>query len=150
MSEWLWRAADAARRSNRVIRALALALWFVAAPARADDWWGHDKALHFSVSIALGASGYGASSALLKPRWARAAVGGAFAIGVGGAKELWDIKHGDPSWRDFSWDIAGSAVGVGVAYLIDLALAHARHGASRSPLEANRAVGGLVGPRQVP
>jgi putative lipoprotein len=105
-----------------VIRSFALLLVLcLASPARADDWWGRDKGLHFGISIALGAGGYAGSSLLVQPRWARAAIGGGFAIGVGGAKELWDIRHGDPSWRDFTWDVAGSAVGVTVAYLLDLA-----------------------------
>ncbi|MET0283292.1 MAG: hypothetical protein ABW352_02440 [Polyangiales bacterium] len=93
----------------------------LAKPARADAWWGRDKSLHFGISIALGAGGYAGSALLLRPRWQRALLGGAFAIGVGGAKELWDIRHGDPSWKDFTWDVAGSASGVAVAYLLDLA-----------------------------
>lgn len=76
--------------------------------------------------MTLGAGGYGGASLLVEPRWARAALGGGFAIGVGGAKELWDLRHGDPSWRDFTWDVIGSAAGVTVAYLLDLALSAAR------------------------
>jgi putative lipoprotein len=93
----------------------------LAVPARADDGWGRDKSLHFGISVALGAGGYGGSALLVQPRWQRALLGGGFAIGVGGAKELWDIRHGDPSWKDFTWDVAGAAVGVTVAYLLDLA-----------------------------
>jgi putative lipoprotein len=98
----------------------------LASPARADEWWGRDKSLHFGVSIALGASGYGGASLVTRPRWARAAIGGGFALSVGATKELWDIQHGDPSWRDFTWDVAGSAVGVAVAYVLDLTLSRPR------------------------
>lgn len=90
-----------------------------------DPWLARDKAQHFGVSIALGASGYGGAAMVVKPRWQRALIGGAFAISVGGAKELYDLAgHGDPSWRDFTWDLVGSAVGVGLGYLIDLTVAH--------------------------
>ncbi len=103
-------------------------------PARADDGWGRDKSLHFGISIALGAGGYGGASLLVKPRWARALLGGGLAIGVGGAKELWDIRHGDPSWKDFTWDVIGSAAGVTVAYLLDLTLSTPRPVSQPRPL----------------
>ncbi|HEX5660247.1 MAG TPA: hypothetical protein VFX59_23795 [Polyangiales bacterium] len=110
-----------------MLRPLSLFLVLcLAAPAHADDWWGRDKSLHFGISIVLGAGGYAGSAPLVRPRWARAAIGGGFAVGVGGAKELWDIRHGDPSWRDFTWDVAGSAVGVTVSSLLDLALTSPR------------------------
>lgn len=133
------------RWSPRVLVVLVLALLFLSASsARAHDddpWLARDKALHFSVSLALGAGGYGASSLLLEPRWQRALAGGAFALTVGGAKELYDLSgRGDPSWRDFTWDVLGSAVGVGVGYLVDLTVqrlrgskrARANQGSARS------------------
>jgi uncharacterized protein YfiM (DUF2279 family) len=114
-----------------VLLVLAWLVWLhaPAAEARDDDpWLGHDKVLHFSVSVALGAGGYGAAALLVEPRWQRAAIGGSLALAVGGAKELYDLSYrGDPSWRDFTWDVLGSAVGVGVGYLIDRALAHLLH-----------------------
>jgi putative lipoprotein len=118
------------RPSTRAVALALLALFLCqqARPARAQDddpWLGHDKVLHFSVSIALGAGGYGGAALLVKPRWQRALLGGAVAVSVGGAKELYDLAgHGDPSWRDFTWDLAGSAVGVGLGYLIDLTVSH--------------------------
>jgi putative lipoprotein len=118
------------RPSTRAV-ALSLCALFLSLqslPARAQDddpWLGHDKMLHFGVSSALGAGGYGGAALLVKPRWQRALIGGALALSVGGAKELWDLAaHGDPSWRDFTWDVAGSAVGVGVGYLIDLTVSY--------------------------
>jgi putative lipoprotein len=123
----------------------ALFLSLQALPARAQDddpWLGHDKMAHFGVSIALGAGGYGGATLLVKPRWQRALIGGAVALSVGGAKELWDLAgHGDPSWRDFTWDLAGSTVGVALGYLIDLTVSHvqarrrARHTLSARSLQ---------------
>ena len=88
--------------------------------ARADDWLGRDKALHFSISLALGAGGYGASSWVLPRPWQRAVAGASFSLALGGAKELYDYAgHGDPSWRDFTWDLGGTLTGVALAYAID-------------------------------
>lgn len=112
---------------------VSLALLFASAFTRVarahddDPWLARDKTLHFSVSVALGAGGYGAASLLLEPRWQRALAGGAFALSIGGAKELYDLSgRGDPSGRDFTWDVLGGAVGVGVGYLIDLTLQRLR------------------------
>jgi len=103
---------------------LALACLALGHPARAadpDPWWGEDKALHFTVSIGLGAGGYAGSAVWLTERWQRAVAGAGFSLALGGGKELYDLAgHGDASWRDFTWDIAGTAVGVGLAYLVDL------------------------------
>jgi putative lipoprotein len=44
------------------------------------------------------------------------------AILVGAGKEGWDaMGHGDPSWKDFTWDVAGALVGVGLSLLVDAA-----------------------------
>ncbi len=106
--------------------ALLLACLVFGRPARAaepDPWWGTDKALHFTVSIGLGAGGYAASAVWLTERWQRAAAGAGFSLALGAGKELYDLGgHGDASWRDFTWDVAGTAVGVGLAYLLDLVL----------------------------
>jgi putative lipoprotein len=111
---------------HTVVLALALVCLALGRPARAaepDPWWGKDKALHFSLSIGLGSGGYAGSALLAPERWQRAAAGAGFSLTLGAGKELFDLAgHGDPSWRDFSWDVAGTALGVGVAYLLDLAL----------------------------
>lgn len=120
-------------RGSISVRAVGLALAFTlglglatASPrvARADDWTGTDKVLHFGVSAGIAGGAYGVSSLALEDRWARAAVGGGSAILVGAGKELYDLAgHGDPSWKDFAWDVLGALLGVGVAFSIDLALA---------------------------
>jgi putative lipoprotein len=101
--------------------ALALAMLPRAAAASdADPWFGPDKALHFGVSLGLAAGGYAAASPWLEKRTERALVGGAFSLTLGAGKELWDLAgHGDPSWRDFTWDVIGTAAGLAVAVGID-------------------------------
>ena len=110
-----------------IVGALALlAILLAAAPAQAaqeDPWWGQDKALHFGVSAGLGAGGYGLSSLVLEPRWQRATAGAGFSLSLGIGKEVYDAAYGgDPSWKDLTWDVIGTAVGVGVALLIDVAI----------------------------
>lgn len=95
-----------------------------AAASESDPWFGPDKALHFGVSVGLAAGGYGVSSLVLERPWQRALAGGSFSLALGAGKELYDLSgHGDPSWRDFTWDVAGTAVGLGIALLVDAALA---------------------------
>lgn len=101
--------------------ALLLSWQLLSGPARADEWWGPDKALHFGVSAGLGAGGYAASSLIWDEPWQRALAGATLALSAGVAKELWDASgHGDPSWKDLCWDGLGAAVGVGLATGIDL------------------------------
>ena len=86
----------------------------------ADRWWGEDKALHFGLSAGLAAGGYGAASLFLDERWQRAAVGAGFALSLGAAKEVHDASSGgDASAKDLTWDVAGTAVGIGLALLVD-------------------------------
>src|SRR5688572_811461 len=114
-------------RARSVCSILLLSAVFFTCPAAhadpADRWWGRDKALHFGVSAGLGAAGYGASSLFLERRAERAAAGAVFSLTLGAGKELYDLSgDGDASWKDFTWDVAGTAVGVGIALLVDLAL----------------------------
>ena len=94
-----------------------------AAPAHADDadpWLGADKALHFAASASIAAAGYAGAALVTESRPARVATGGTLAIGAGVAKELWDATgHGDPSWRDLTWDVAGTVTGLLVAGAVD-------------------------------
>jgi putative lipoprotein len=109
-----------------------------AAASDPDPWFGPDKALHFGVSAALAAGGYAASSAWLDTRGERALAGGAFSLSLGAGKELWDLSgHGDPSWRDFTWDVIGTAAGLALAVAVDSL-------ASSKPASAAASAQGLV------
>ena len=106
-------------------------------PARApppdpDPWFGPDKALHFTLSTMIAGGGYGLSTLFTDRIAARLAFGAGLGITVGAGKELLDLTGlGDPSWRDFAWDVFGTAVGVGIAVTIDVA--------TRSPVAARPA-----------
>jgi putative lipoprotein len=112
-------------------RAAAFALLVGAlepAPARAgapdpDPWFGHDKLLHFEASAAIAAAGYGGAAIFTDDVRLRLLAGGALGIAAGAGKELWDrAGHGDASWRDFTWDVIGTATGLAVAAAIDWAV----------------------------
>jgi putative lipoprotein len=93
------------------------------ATARADSWWAADKALHFAASAGIGAAGYGLASLHWREPWERALVGASLSLSAGIAKELWDLSgHGDPSWKDLTWDAVGTGVGVGLAVGVDVLL----------------------------
>lgn len=111
----------------------ALGLLCSAAPARAEDaWWAKDKAYHFGISAGIGATGYALSSLVFDNRGARAAAGAGLAVSAGVGKEIYDsLGYGDPSWKDLTWDLAGAAVGVGLALALDLALSSPKRDAGR-------------------
>ena len=89
-----------------------------------DPWFGPDKTLHFAVSAGIAGAGYGVTTALTDERWKAFAVGGGAAVTLGALKEAYDATgHGDPSWKDFAWDVAGTVVGLAVAWGVD-ALVH--------------------------
>lgn len=106
--------------------AIAAAVAGFANTARAadpDPWFGPDKALHFGISAGLAGGGYALSSLVLERPWQRAVAGAGFSLTLGAGKELYDLSgHGDASWKDFTWDVAGTAVGVGIALLVDAAI----------------------------
>ena len=116
-----------------------LAFAFVTAPAAPaiaadpDPWLGSDKALHFTVAAGIAGVGYGVTTAFAEDRWKALAVGGGAAITAGALKEAFDATgSGDPSWKDFTWDLIGAAVGLAVAFGIDVAA----HGGKLPPLVA--------------
>lgn len=115
---------------------------------RADDpdpWFGRDKMLHFGASAVLAGGGYAAGTALFDARYEALLLGGGVALTAGATKELADMAGaGTPSWRDFAWDVVGTAVGLGLAWGVDLALRGTSQerpalGSSRSALQ-----GGVV------
>src|SRR5262249_61081849 len=104
----------------------ALAARFVSNEARADDsdpWFGRDKFNHFVVTSAIASETYLVAAAHVKARgWALVIAGGT-SLAIGGAKEAWDLAgHGDASWRDLTWDLIGTAAGLGLAWGLDLAI----------------------------
>ena len=109
---------------SRRLLAIAIAanLLVGARAARADDdpWLGPDKALHFSLSALIAGGGYAAAVPITDDRRWRLAAGAGLAIAAGAGKEIADrYDGGDASWRDFTWDLIGTATGVGIAWLID-------------------------------
>jgi putative lipoprotein len=125
--------------------ALVAVSFTLARSARAggeDPFWGPDKALHFAVAGAIAGAGYGVTTAATPDRWKAFAVGGAAAVGAGALKEGLDAAGlGDPSWKDFAWDVIGAACGLGVAWALDVAV----HGGDVPPLRASASA--LGGPR---
>lgn len=106
------------------MRALALTLFFASSVGYAqtdpDPWLGSDKALHFGVSAGLAGLGYAGTAFFTDDVKLRLIIGGAFSLSLGAAKELADLAGwGHPSWRDFTWDVIGTATGLVVAWLID-------------------------------
>lgn len=102
---------------------VACLLCLPAAPCPAadrDPWWGEDKALHLAASALLATDGYAATSAFTKRAPVRFAVGEAFAVAAGVAKEVYDrYAGGDPSPRDLTWDVVGATTGAMVSWLFD-------------------------------
>ena len=93
-----------------------------AQPADPDPWLGRDKALHFTASTVLGGSAYAFSVPFTDRLVERVALGAGLSLAVGASKELFDLAgFGDPSWKDLTWDVVGTAVGVGIAVTLDLA-----------------------------
>ncbi len=119
-------------RRALVATGVALALLFLgpvraraqqAAPVETDPWFGHDKALHFAASGSLAVVAYAGASLATDHRPTRVVAAASFALGLGIAKEVWDLSgHGDASWRDLTWDVVGTTAGVLIAYAIDRAL----------------------------
>jgi putative lipoprotein len=102
----------------------AALLFSMARSAFADDsWWGRDKALHFGVSAAIGGAGYGLSSLVFEDRALRVISSAGLALAAGVGKELYDASgHGTASYKDLTWDLAGTTLGVGLCFSLDWAL----------------------------
>jgi len=94
-----------------------------------DPWFGKDKPLHFGASAALAAGGYAGSALVYDDEPHRLLLGGGLALTAGVAKELYDLTGaGDPSWKDLTWDVLGTAAGLAVTWAIDhFLLAPNRH-----------------------
>ena len=85
-----------------------------------DPWFGRDKAYHFSASAVIAAGGYGVTRSFTDDRPTCLAVGGALALTAGVGKELYDLSgRGDPSLRDLTWDVLGTATGLLLTWAVD-------------------------------
>jgi putative lipoprotein len=118
---------------------LAVTAWVLGAAPRdawardPDPWFGEDKLLHFSASAVAAGLGYGVSSVFVEPRRTRALIGATTALSLGIGKELYDATgRGDPSFRDLTWDVIGTAVGVSLSLGLDLLLARATSASASS------------------
>ena len=100
-----------------------LAVALVPSTSRAadtDPWFGRDKALHFGVSGLISSNGYLATRLANGSRPLAFGIGAGTAIAIGAAKELYDLSgRGDPSWKDFTWDVVGTGTGLLVAWAFD-------------------------------
>jgi len=79
-----------------------------------DQWWAEDKAKHVSLSAASSFAATWGSRSLGVPTETAAAGGFTLTISAGALKEIWDATASDGSgwsWKDFAWDLAGTAAG---------------------------------------
>ncbi len=119
-------------RRARIVLLLGLVLLTLSPRVRAqsadsDPWIARDKALHFDVTAGIAAATYGITAGWIAPdaRWKALAIGGGVALAAGAGKELLDATHvfgGDPSWKDFTWDVVGTIAGLAIAWGMDLLL----------------------------
>ncbi len=101
-------------------RQTLLLLVLVALPARADTWWGPDKALHLGVSIGLAAGATAVTAAWIEDPLERAAIGVVSSLTLGVAKELVDgLGLGAASFRDLTWDLIGSVIGASLVWVVE-------------------------------
>lgn len=113
-----------------------------------DPWFGRDKALHFGASAALAAGGYAASAIVFEAPAARLVSGAGVALTAGVAKELDDLSgEGDASWRDLTWDVVGTGVGLLAAWLVDRFVVTPHASTTTAARERSAIVG--AGPRSV-
>ncbi len=98
-----------------------------AAPPDPDPWWGTDKALHMGVCAGITGGGYGLATQVTDDVAGRAALAASLGIGAGLGKEVLDAMGlGDPSWKDFLWDVIGTSIAVTVAVSIDFGVRAAK------------------------
>ena len=117
------RPATAEAQLKRSTRGAAIALLLVTTTARAadpDPWFGTDKAIHFGFSAGLAIGGYHVAMTFSESPKVRLAYGASVALLAGIGKELWDASgNGNPSWKDLTWDVLGTAVGLAICLFID-------------------------------
>jgi len=118
-----------------------------AAPPGSDEFFATDKTAHFFVAAGIAGVGYGVTTAFAEERWKALVVGGGAALVAGALKEGYDgLGGGDPSWKDFTWDVAGAVAGLLVAFAIDVAV----HGGTIPALTSRPQVDGRASPLTMP
>ncbi|MCL2625463.1 MAG: hypothetical protein FWD46_01420 [Cystobacterineae bacterium] len=90
------------------------------AQAADDGWWAKDKRKHLIVSSSLAGVTYlWLGQTRLEPAF-RMGASALVVLGLGALKEAWDaLGYGQPSWKDMTWNVIGSAVGLVVAWFIE-------------------------------
>ena len=92
-----------------------------ASAADRDPWLAKDKALHFGISAGIAGGTYAASAAIFEARGHALLTAAGITIAIGAGKEALDLAgFGTPSWKDFAADVAGTIVGLAVAWSVDL------------------------------
>jgi uncharacterized protein YfiM (DUF2279 family) len=128
-----------------VMRALypfALGSLLLSGGAQAHSPWpAKDAWQHLGASAGLAAGGYGLSSLVFEDRSARLLTGGGLALGLGTAKELYDLwGPGVADWRDMGWNVAGTGLGLLLAWGVDRLFFEKDRGAS-AVLSGRRSLG---------
>ncbi len=86
-----------------------------------DEWLGDDKPKHALISGTLAGGVSLVTLTQTRSRFTPYVVGGGLALGLGVAKEGWDAAgHGTASYRDLTWDVLGTAIGLGLTLAVDL------------------------------
>lgn len=124
-------------RARSGLVAICLASTVPASLARAE--MPDDARKHIGVSASIAAGGYVLARGWTGPAES-ALVGLGGALAVGAAKEAADaLGAGTPSWSDVGWDLAGAALGVIAAWLLDPTPAEASSDADDPTLALARA-----------
>jgi len=93
-----------------------------------DPWFGRDKVLHFSATALIAGGTYALAATQFDARYPPLLLGAGAGIAVGAAKEIADgLGYGDPSWKDFAWDVLGTVAGLTLAWAVDLAVRGVSH-----------------------
>ena len=109
---------------NRLV--IPMALLLIAVPVRADKWTGPDKAAHVGVTAGLTAGVYGVLCAY-KPKMDmghRALWSATAGLSAGLLKEGLDLffNTGEPSYKDLTMDVVGTATGLIFMLIFDFAI----------------------------
>jgi putative lipoprotein len=121
--------------AGAIIASMLLVSPPASAQARAadpDPWLGPDKALHFGASAVIAGGGYAVGAFAFDDYLGPIVLGTSLALGAGVVKESLDAAGlGTPSWKDLTWDVIGTALGIGVSLLVHAALGGPRGSAAR-------------------